>query len=91
MARPKQNKEPIELKPIETQETTDVFIQEPGQIDFAFEQLDELFRINEDNWNPIQDKMLIDLLENDNRFNDKVKIQWMFKRYRDTARELNGF
>jgi hypothetical protein len=93
MARPKQNKEPIELKPIETKTETPAveIIQEPEQINFAFEQLDELFRVNEDNWNPIQDKMLLDLLENDNRFNDKVKIQWMFKRYRDTARELNGF
>lgn len=56
----------------------------------SFEILDELFRVEEDNYNEQQDERLLNLIENDNRFNDKIKIQWLFKRYRDTARDLHN-
>jgi hypothetical protein len=60
------------------------------QINSDFEILDDLFFKEEDNYNAMQDERLLQLVENDNRFNDKVKIKWLFKRYRDTARELNN-
>ena len=56
----------------------------------AFEILDRLFHENEDNWNEIQDSTLLFLIENENAVNDKLKIKYLLKKYRDEARENNG-
>jgi len=73
---------------LEVKKEVEVISQE--QINSDFEILDDLFHKEEDNYNAMQDERLLNLIENDNRFNDKVKIKWLFKRYRDTARELNN-
>ena len=53
----------------------------------AFAVLDNLFHVHEDNYNVIQDEPLLFLIENENGVNDKLKIKYLFKKYRDEARE----
>ena len=53
----------------------------------AFDVLDNLFHVHEDNYNVIQDEPLLFLIENENGVNDKLKIKYLFKKYRDEARE----
>ena len=53
----------------------------------AFDVLDNLFHVHEDNYNVIQDEPLLFLIENENSVNDKLKIKYLFKKYRDEARE----
>lgn len=52
--------------------------------------MDNIFDTHEDNFHPLQDVMLLSLIENENGVNDKDKIKYLFKRYRDTARDLNN-
>ena len=61
----------------------------PAEIE-GFEKLDELFRVNEDNYNAHQDNKLLSLIENENAINDKVKIKYLFKKYRNEARDNHG-
>ena len=56
-------------------------------IEAGFEVLENLFDTHEDNYNEQQDIPLLSLIEMENSVNDKVKIKYLFKRYRDTARE----
>ena len=56
----------------------------------AFEKLDNLFHVHEDNYNEQQDNPLLVLIENENSINDKVKIKYLFKKYRDEARNNHG-
>jgi len=44
----------------------------------AFNKLDELFHVHEDNWNSLQDDLLLNLIENENGVNDKIKIKYLF-------------
>ncbi len=55
-----------------------------------FETLDNLFHVHEDNYNNQQDNPLLALIENENSINDKVKIKYLFKKYRDEARDNHG-
>ena len=56
----------------------------------AFNTLDNLFHVHEDNYNEQQDNPLLVLIENENSINDKVKIKYLFKKYRDEARNNHG-
>ena len=56
----------------------------------AFDRLDNLFHIHEDNYNEHQDSPLLFLIEQENSVNDKVKIKYLFKKYRDEARDNHG-
>lgn len=53
------------------------------------EIFNNIFLHNEDSWHDIQDNMLLDLIINESRISDKMKIKLLFKKYRDTARDLN--
>lgn len=52
----------------------------------AFAVLDNLFDLHEDNYNAIQDENLLFLIENENGVNDKLKVKYLLKKYRDEAR-----
>ena len=53
------------------------------------EIFNNIFLHNEDSWHDIQDNMLLDLIINESRISDKMKIKLLFKKYRDTARDMN--
>ena len=53
------------------------------------EIFNNIFLHNEDSWHDIQDNMLLDLIINESRLSDQMKIKLLFKKYRDTARDLN--
>ena len=73
-----------EIKKQEVKQSPEIIEQPQGQ---GFEILDDLFHSHEDNYNEQQDAPLLQLIETLNSVNDKVKIKFLFKRYRDTARE----
>ena len=53
------------------------------------EIFNNIFLHNEDSWHDIQDNMLLDLIINESRLSDQMKIKLLFKKYRDTARDMN--
>jgi hypothetical protein len=79
MAKQKTKTEAEPVK-IQTQETDSA----------GFETLSDLFHVHEDNYNEHQDAPLLALIESENSVNDKVKIKFLFKKYRDEARDNHG-
>ena len=56
----------------------------------GFDALEQIFHIHEDNYNMIQDEPLLVIINNEFRVSDKIKIKFLFKKYRDEARDNHG-
>ena len=48
-----------------------------------------IFLHNEDSWHEIQDQVLLNIINDEKRIPDAMKIELLFRKYRDTARDLN--
>jgi hypothetical protein len=86
MAKKKQEAHPPEVIQPEIIQATPLNQNEQE----AFDKFDELFHVHEDNYNAEQDTPLLSLIMNANFTNDKVKIKYLFKKYRDEARDNHG-
>lgn len=53
------------------------------------EIFNDIFLHKEDSWSDMQDGFLLNLIESEKRIPDNIKIELLFKKYRDTARDLN--
>ncbi len=53
------------------------------------EIFNNIFFHNEDSWHDIQDQVLLNIINDEKRIPDRMKIELLFRKYRDTARDLN--
>jgi len=53
------------------------------------EIFNNIFLHNEDSWHDMQDQVLLNIINDEKRIPDVIKIELLFRKYRDTARDLN--
>jgi len=56
----------------------------------AFERLDNLFHVHEDNWAVSQDVKLLNLIQSENGVSESQAMRYLLRLYRNLQREINN-